>query len=626
MMQGQSSFSDSIKYLPIFVKEQSRLELLSSGFKVVSFDNSTLTRYQSNSLSELLQQESSIYIKSYGPGGIATPSLRGGSAAHTSIIWNGININSPLNGLSDLALMPLQLNDEVHLQYGGGSALWGSGSIGGSIHLNSINTFQKIRSFSFSHHIGSFGMSYQNVCAELSNKIWSISLKAFKKKSENNFPFQDPYSNSNEIKHLQHAQNESTGLILRNSLKLDKKNVIDINLWKQSSQREIPPNITQLSSEATQKDNSNRFLVNWKHSENKWTGQLKLAYINENILYNNPISGIDAFNNYKTSIAEYEVKYAFNNQHLLSSGIQFNNIASEVEAFSSNYIQNRMALFSSYRYSGINKKLENTLSIRKEVIDNQNAPTTFSNGTILNLNKTLALRMQLSTLYRLPSLNDLYWVPGGNPDLKPEYGYSAEVGSKLSWKSQNKRTKVCFEPTYFNRYIYNWIIWMPHSNYWQPKNIMEVWSRGWETFSLIEHSTKKLTFLWDINTSYVVSTSEKKKSNNDLSIGKQLIYVPMYSAKTGIGLRYKTITIRLNSTYTGYRNTSNDGSEFMEPFNLVNFQSSYNIDLKNYQLNIFLQANNIFNEEYQLIINQAMPLSNFMAGVQINFNYKKSTS
>ena len=58
----------------------------------------------------------------------------------------------------------------------------------------------------------------------------------------------------------------------------------------------------------------------------------------------------------------------------------------------------------------------------------------------------------------------------------------------------------------------------------------------------------------------------------------------------------------------------------MEPFSLVNFQSSYNIDLKNYQLNIYFQANNIFNEEYQLIINHAMPLSNFMVGIEINFN------
>ena len=210
MLHGQSSFSDSIQQLPTFVKEQSRLEALSTGFRIESFDSSTLKNYQANSLSELLQQESSIFIKTYGPGGIATPSLRGGSAAHTSIIWNGININSPLNGLSDLALMPLQLHNEVHVQYGGGSTLWGSGSIGGSIHLNSINTFIESSSFSLSHYIGSFGMNHQNICADINKKRWSISLKAFKKKSENNFPFQDPYSNSNEIKYLEHAQNEST--------------------------------------------------------------------------------------------------------------------------------------------------------------------------------------------------------------------------------------------------------------------------------------------------------------------------------------------------------------------------------------------------------------------------------
>ncbi|MGV2480682.1 UNVERIFIED_CONTAM: TonB-dependent receptor, partial [Salmonella enterica subsp. enterica serovar Weltevreden] len=31
-----------------------------------------------------------------------------------------------------------------------------------------------------------------------------------------------------------------------------------------------------------------------------------------------------------------------------------------------------------------------------------------------------------SRLYRYPNFNDLYWNPGGNPNLNPENGYSIE--------------------------------------------------------------------------------------------------------------------------------------------------------------------------------------------------------
>jgi len=76
-------------------------------------------------------------------GSIATSAIRGASAGHTVVVWNGLALQSPMLGLLDLSMLPSGLVDEVSIQYGGQSTLWGSGAIGGVIHLNNQAKFGK---------------------------------------------------------------------------------------------------------------------------------------------------------------------------------------------------------------------------------------------------------------------------------------------------------------------------------------------------------------------------------------------------------------------------------------------------------------------------------------------------
>ncbi len=55
---------------------------------------------------------------------------------HTAILWNGFNIQNAMLGQTDLSLLPAVFFDEVEIEYGGSSAVWGSGAVAGSIHLN----------------------------------------------------------------------------------------------------------------------------------------------------------------------------------------------------------------------------------------------------------------------------------------------------------------------------------------------------------------------------------------------------------------------------------------------------------------------------------------------------------
>ena len=86
-------------------------------------------------LSDKLIDETSFYLKTYGNNQLSTITIRGTTASQTAVLWNGININSPTLGQTDFSLIPLFLFDDVSVQYGTGSALYGSDAIGGSIMI-----------------------------------------------------------------------------------------------------------------------------------------------------------------------------------------------------------------------------------------------------------------------------------------------------------------------------------------------------------------------------------------------------------------------------------------------------------------------------------------------------------
>ena len=86
--------------------------------KAVVIDSSVMANYRHRTLSDLVSENTTLYIKSYGPGGISTPSLRGTSAGHTQIAWNGINLNSPMLGQFDLSLVPAGLIDGIDVYMG----------------------------------------------------------------------------------------------------------------------------------------------------------------------------------------------------------------------------------------------------------------------------------------------------------------------------------------------------------------------------------------------------------------------------------------------------------------------------------------------------------------------------
>ena len=146
---------DSIQYLNEVVLVDSKLEEFSEGYTLTKISDTVISR-NSVSLSDLLNFNSDIYIKENGYGMVASPSFRGTNASQTAVIWNGIPINSNLTGQTDFNTIATASLTNVIIRSGGGSSQYGSGAVGGSIHLNNTIDFTENSSNELTIYYGSF--------------------------------------------------------------------------------------------------------------------------------------------------------------------------------------------------------------------------------------------------------------------------------------------------------------------------------------------------------------------------------------------------------------------------------------------------------------------------------------
>ena len=186
--------------------------------------------------------------------------------------------------------------------------------------------------------------------------------------------------------------------------------------------------------------------------------------------------------------------------------------------------------------------------------------------------------------------------------------------------------KVLIEATYFNRTTVNWIIWLPtDKSYWAPINIAEVYSRGTETKTELSYAKKDVLLKLIVNTAYVLSTNQMNRNENDNSAGRQLIYTPRYNGQASVLIKYKNLNVLFNNTYTGYRFTTSDNTEWLNPYYIANLKCSYSYSFSSVNIELFGSINNLFDKNYVVVKNRPMPFRNYEVGISVNYHKQKKT-
>jgi vitamin B12 transporter len=592
-----------------------RIKKSTENFVQLKIDSATRSVFLTSNLSQLLMQQNGTMVKAYSPGNIAVLSIRGSTAQQTAVIWNGMNINNPMLGQADISLLPVGFFNSISVQKGALSGYWGSGAMAGVLNLQSnpqqITGLLVQATTSYS----SLQNSVQWTSVNFSEGKLFSSTKLLGDFSQNKYQYYKNTDTSLVKQTQQHAQTNQLALLQDFIYNIKANQQLGLHIWLQNVDRQMPNTISALQQDAKQTDKTFRTMLDWKVNERKITFSTKLAFFNEAVIYNNLTDAIYSNNNFKTFALDADLQYKAGRGFIISGGTS--NMLSV--ANSPNFVTQkqllRNALFENISWNSKHDFFIANVYAREELFNSTIFIPTAGVTTTLNIFNWLAWKANAGTVYRYPTLNDLYWNPGGNINLKPEQGHSEETS--LLVKHQVKNVLINVTGTIFSRDIHNWIMWVPGKDgNWSPVNILHVWSRGVETNTEVAYRKNKFKTSLNILTNYILSTS-LPVNNNQYT---QMLYVPMYSGSAIIGVEYKNWMLRAAYTYTGYRYLSTDNYNYLMPYTLLDIRAARTFTCKTVTVNVFAEINNVLNENYQSITQYGMPLRNYKVGLIIQYH------
>jgi len=589
--------NDSIQYLQEVKVSDSQLRNFSNSQSVQKLSDSIINNNQA-SLTSLLNYNTVLYFKENGLGMVSSPSFRGTTAQQTAVIWNGININSQLNGQMDFNTITTRDFDNVNVRAGGGSSIYGSSAIGGSIHLNNELDFTDKFSNELRVNYGSFNTYGVNYKLNVSDEKFSFQASITRNASDNDYEFVD-----SDWKNL-NGQYYNTSLNTTFGYKINSNNFL--KFYSQFFDGERHFSVIFASEVKTKyQDFNTRNMLEWSSSIGKFTSKLKFARLSEKYKYfSNIASDSHTFGEVKTYIGKYDLAFDVNEAIKLNTVLDFTQNSGDGSDIK-NETRNIGSASLLLKHKVTNKLLYEA-SVRKEFTNNYKSPMLFSIGTNYAFASFYTLKINGSRNFRIPTFNDLYWQPGGNENLKPESSYQAEIGNDFQFKN----FKVSLTGYVID--IDDMLRWVPSGGVWMPENTDKVKTYGGEILLNWNKSFGKNHFTLNGTYGYTVSENATTK--------KQLIYVPFHKATSSLAYGYKKFSANYQFLYNGevFTRSDNNSRYNVDAYFVSNASVGYDFGTTtSYKLGF--QVLNLFNEKYASVESRFLPGRNFNMYLTLKF-------
>ena len=618
---------DSLNTLQNVEVVDTRAKKFNTGFKVDYLDKTLLKSFEGNSISDVLSAVSNVNIKTYGPGGVSSISIRGGSSNNTAVMWNGINLQSPMNGGLNLSSLPMDLLGDVSLQMGGSGSLAGNGAAFGVLRLSSSSILEKKNSAFLSSSIGSFS-NYRVAAGSSFNFGNSLfSIKGFYQDSKNDFEF------VNTAKFGKPTEKQTNSAYNQYGFVVDNKSLINDNLIFLASvlytkyDKDIQTLMSDYTpSEANQLDENLLISTIFKYSKDNLNLNFKNAYVDAKLNFTDPNSPEpEALSKTKSFISELESDYSFDTREFifesknnLYTAVNYTYETAESEGYANNPNRNRISLIAALKSSSFSDKLITNLSIREEVIDGDFKPLQVSFGLEYLFNKKYSIRSNVASVYRVPTMNDLYWRETGfaigNPNLKNESGITADFGFIQKFDNDNFELKL--DQTVFLSNIDNLIVWQPRQSdaKWEPINKSVGKSSGIELGADFSFFIGETTLGLKESYSYI-----NAQTSDDGNTWEEQVYSPNHNSNTTIWWAYKKIRANFLVNYYSKRNIDNAGNS-LHAYSLGDFSLGYSMKVSKLNIDLVAKVNNIWDTQYQVTSGYAMPMRNYMLSAKFSIN------
>lgn len=230
------------------------------------------------------------------------------------------------------------------------------------------------------------------------------------------------------------------------------------------------------------------------------------------------------------------------------------------------------------------------------------------------------IRAFYKRIFRMPTLNDLYYTFIGNKYLKPEY--TTQYNAGFFYSREFKRSFQYLEvqaDAYFNQ-VEDKIIATPTSNQfqWTMLNLGYVEIRGidavvqtrWLFGGKVQMNTRF---------SYTYQKAQDFTDKNSPYYGAQIPYIPWHSGSAVIGLGYRGWGLNYSFIYTGerYESVANIPENYAQPWYTHDMSLSKTFNIGKVRLRATGEINNIFNQQYEVVQCYPMPGTNFKIKINV---------
>lgn len=584
-------------------------------------DSIQLKLNQLHTAADWLPQESSVHVRQYAPGMVASYSTHGATSAQNAVLWGGIPINSPATGLSDLSLVPTSIFQSTFLR-GGSSAQFGSGAMGSVLALQSPVVTEGIHVALFAQ-AGSFLTLNGGLELSYGTPKFTALTRLYTTRSANTYTFSNPYQALQPIDTMRGAAYNTRHLTQLFEYKLNRNQRIEAELWYSLADRETPNNIlVGNASQAKLMDENWRVRMGWHLAKYKHKVDVGYAFLHEWQRYTNPLvsdiygRATDDTNRTVSQIVRVDYIFAISKHLFWQNGLQYR--FDQVSGSNREGHQNTNSAQSGLLFKQNN--FEAQANLRAEIWNNQLLPLSPFASVKWGIGSGFSISAFGGYNYRVPSLNDRFWVPGGNPELNPENGWSYEAS--LIYNKSLGLWGVNFRAALYKSLMNDLIQWLPGTgNIWRPMNVKEVRMQGADVNANVElHLGENFFQLrggWSFNKSEVLQSHIK----NDQSIGQQLIYQPGFKATHQVKYGIKRWSAQVSHRYIGQVNTNYASTNNTLPaYHLLDVGAAYRLAKPLFWMNwsLALNINNITNTYYENIAYFPMP------GINMNLTLRAS--
>ncbi len=574
-----------------------------------------------DTVADLLEARSTASVRRYGPGGLASLSLRGTGAAQTLVLLDGHRIADPQLGQLDLSLLPTVLLDQVEMFHGPGSAHWGTDAVGGVVNLATVRADERraeVRSAA-----GAWGE--RSVSGLVSGARGAVSGVAAAEActAQGDFPYFDPTEGPRGQRVRRAGADRSLQTVYARGEIVSGATTARLAGWLGAAERGLPGSVGSRPSGERQQD---RHLRAWGEVTSR-LGPVSVRagglVQRASLRYRNPSLGLDDTG--RTTLASGEAEAtALVGRWLIGGGVAGGTGTASHPNLSEQAGETRLGAFlhatGDYGRLLVYPALRADLYLRRTGA--RRALKALSPRLGLNVQPVAALPLRLKAgtglAFRAPTFNDRFWQPGGNPDLAPERGWTADLGAHLTHGGFEA------EVTVFASRLRDQIVWQPaEAGYYAPENLSRTRTLGVEA-SVEKTGLRTGGVTLGGGAAYALTDARDRSQPGSSSYGRQLRYVPRHALKLwgGAALALGSATrLRLDAggRLTGSQPVRADGSLDLPASFTLDAQLRAEHAFSTLTAALALAVENAFDADVEIVRGYPMPPRHVRARLHLSF-------